>query len=144
MVPDQQRQHIDLEHLAPLVGVAVEDPAEVRHPGVVDEDVEVAVGVERGRDELVDRARLTDVADHDGGATSAVVDQRGALLHRVGGSARQDHVGAGRAHPLGDRAADAARCAGDDGGLAGQVGGDTHGDSSGMRTNGAVTMPHIA
>ena len=46
---DQQREDVGVEHGLPLLWIAAEHVAEERDAGVVDEDVEVAVGIECGR-----------------------------------------------------------------------------------------------
>ena len=93
-----------------LVGGAVPGVA-----GVVDEDVDLAEGVDRLLDDLVAGARLGQVAGH---GDRLALDLAGGLLGDVAVDVVDRHLRALGREQLGGRAPDAPRGAGDDRGLA--------------------------
>ena len=106
---------MDVEHrlellVAHLVGDAVPGVA-----GVVDEDVDLPEGVDRLLDDLVAGARLGEVA---GDGDRLALDLARGLLGDVAVDVVDRHLRALGGEQLRGRAADAARRAGDDRGLA--------------------------
>jgi hypothetical protein len=82
-----------------------------RVAGVVDDDVELAPGVERGAHERLGRLRLRQVAAEYGRLTG---DLGRGLRCQIRVEVVDDHFRAVLAQQLGRRAADAARRSGDD------------------------------
>src|SRR5215469_14204481 len=111
---DQQRQHVDLEHLAPPLGVTLDDRTWELEPRVVHHDVEPAGRFHR----LVDQAlHLLDVAriERDRSRASAgLLDGLYPFLERRLAASGQEYMRACLAEPNRNCAADSARRAGDD------------------------------
>ena len=111
----ERHDGVDVEHrLELLVGHLVRD-AVPRVAGVVDEDVDLAEGVDRLLDDLVAGAGLGQVA---GDGDRLALDLAGRLLGDVAVDVVDRHLRAFGGEQLGRRAADAASRAGDDRGLA--------------------------
>ncbi len=91
--------------------------------GVADEDVDLAEAGDGGVDEVLQAGLVGDVGGDDdgGGAAHGGVDFGGGGFAGIGLATADDHIGAVFGHAVGDRLADAARGAGDEGGLAGEV-----------------------
>ena len=100
----------------------VEQRAVIRvHRGVADEDVDLAVMLDRARDQRLDFLAARDVAGNDMGVAARLVDAVGDFLAGVGLAAGDHHLGAELGQQFRRRAADAAAGAGDDGDLAGEI-----------------------
>ncbi len=102
---------VDGEHLLPPVVAHLVDRRVERVARVVDDDVDLPEGVDRGLDELVRGAVGGEVAAVDGRVAR---DLARRLLRHVGVEVVDQDLGALAAEQLRRRAADAARRAGDD------------------------------
>ena len=101
-----------------LVGVAVDGlEAGLEHARVVDQDVDLAVLLDRGGHQVLGVLGLGDVRGDDVGLAAGLGDLGGDLLERGGATGAHDDLGALRGEELGDGGADAGVCAGDDGDL---------------------------
>src|SRR5262249_55906108 len=118
-----------------------QEQAVARDAGVVDQEIEATLLLEQRLGELFDLCRVADVARH----LRALAPRGGDRLQRRGAAAgarrRADDVGARARAGLRDRAADAARAAGDECDLTLQV----HGCSPAYRCYQRITTcPHAS
>jgi hypothetical protein len=122
---EQEPQDVDVEHLVELVLGDVRDRREFIDAGIVDQDVEAAVGRDRGVDYALRLGGLRDVAVRGDGLAARLLDDAhdgvGALLAR---RIVDDDRGAFGRQGLGDRRPDSLRCAGDNGDLTRELGHD--------------------
>ena len=103
---EQRGGHVDLERLLPAGEIDIDGrPGVGVGPGVVDQDVEPAEGIERGVDAGL---RLRRVADVGGEPPHAVADLLGRRLAGVPLARSDHHLGPGLGIGLGDGLADAA------------------------------------
>ncbi len=89
--------------------------------GIADEDVDAAVLVDRGLDDLLGAAVLLKVGRDDDALSACLGDRAQGLAQLLLAAGGADHLGAFAAEQLEGGAADAAAGAGDDGDLAVQA-----------------------
>ncbi len=127
-------EEVHLEHGAPLVEAHPHDQVVAGDAGVVDQDVEPAEGLDRARDERGSRLRVRHVAlDPEAAPAQRLHVAAGRLRGLDRPTVEERDVGALPGQPQHDGAPDAARPAGDDGGLVGQI---DHADTSLAAKNG--------
>src|SRR5579864_459914 len=85
--------------------------------GAIDENLDAAEFSRGGREELLETLDVGDVAGLREGAAAERLDFRGGFAHQVGAAAGGHYVGTGQRETLGQREADAAGAADDDGGF---------------------------
>jgi hypothetical protein len=100
-----------------LVGQILERDAAGRNAGVVEQQVDPAVGLFHRREQGGDRCRVGDVGRHDEGARRRRVRQARRLFQHVLAAPGQHDIPAGLQQGMRRGAADAAAGAGDDGDL---------------------------
>jgi hypothetical protein len=117
-VEDTGQVHVD--HEPPVLGRQLGQRSDLRHTGIVDDDVEPAELADGALDQGVHLGVARHVGgDHDG-PPACPRRELGGLLERSLGTGRQSHVGARFRQRHRDGSAEAATGAGDDGDLAGQ------------------------
>ena len=118
----ERAEQVRLEHLAPRVDRHAHDQVVARDAGVVDEDVDLAVRVERGLDQRLSGFRLRHVRLNGQRLAAERLDLLRGLLRRGRvARVREADVGALLGEPQRDGLADAARPARDHGRLASQI-----------------------
>src|SRR6266567_3121829 len=114
-------EDVDLEHLADVVRVEVDDQAGNLDAGVVDHDVHAAELGDRARDASLPAVVVGDVQREERGVTAGFLDRVDGGLAEFLADVADDDGRAGPGQRLGHPGAEAARPAGDQGLASGQV-----------------------
>jgi hypothetical protein len=92
---DEVAAQVDPHDEVPLLGRHREDHPVAEHPGVVDQDVQAPVRVERGREQPFAGGPLGDVAHAHGRGAAVLRDELRRFAHGIAGKVVEHDTGAG-------------------------------------------------
>src|SRR5207247_6144745 len=79
----EQAKDVRLEHLAPPLGIRIDDRSWIRHAGVIHHDVESARFASRALHQVLHLGNIANVGHHGRGLSAILLDARLRSLHRV-------------------------------------------------------------